>query len=310
MELVVAIGIARPVMVPALVTRGSVDGPLLVVTSGVHGDEFEGIVAAQEVFRELDPALLSGTFVALCVCNPLALEAGSRETPGHAGGGNLARVFPGNAGGTATERLAFDLFGALARWLGADDLLIDLHSGGTRQRLLPLVGYRDIAGRGRQASEKAARAFGESELWEIADTPGALTSELARIGLACIGTEAPGQGGCEPADWSRNVRGVRRILGHLDMTRDAHPELVDGQAKRSTQVHNREAGLFVARASLGQDVTAGQVVAEIRDAFGTCIESVRAPLSGTIWGLRSFGSTWPHEPAFWIGSPSVADGGA
>lgn len=304
------VGIAQAVVIPALVTRGALEGPLVVVTSGIHGDEFEGIVAAQDLFRELDPAALSGTFVALCVCNPLALEAGSRETPAHAGGGNLARVFPGNAAGTATERLAFDLFQAVTRWLGADDLLIDLHSGGTRQRVLPLVGYRDIAGRGRRASETAARAFGESQLWEIADSPGTLTSELARIGCACIGTEAPGQGGCEPADWSRNVRGMRRILAHLDMTHDPRPELSGARAQRSTQVHNHEPGLFVARAALGEEVTAGQVVGEIRDPFGTCVETIRAPVSGTIWGLRSFGSIWPHEPALWIASPAATDGAA
>jgi predicted deacylase len=50
---------------PIFCVRGVNDGPTLLVLAGVHGDEFEPLVAAQDMLESLDPATMSGTW--LCV---------------------------------------------------------------------------------------------------------------------------------------------------------------------------------------------------------------------------------------------------
>ena len=70
--------------------------------AGVHGDEFEGIVALSRLMTSLGIEAMAGTVIALPVCNPFAFEAQSRATPAHIDGTNLARAFPGDVTGTPT----------------------------------------------------------------------------------------------------------------------------------------------------------------------------------------------------------------
>ena len=44
---------------PTVVVRGEQPGPTLLVTAGVHGNEYDGMAAIQEVFAELEPEGLS-----------------------------------------------------------------------------------------------------------------------------------------------------------------------------------------------------------------------------------------------------------
>ena len=206
------LGLLPKQCLPALVIKGINPGPTLLVTAGVHGDEFEGMVAIPRFVRSLDPGALAGTVVGLPICNPLAFESQSRESPPTVDGKNLAREFPGQNAGSGTQRLAAHLFSLVQRLLGPYDLFVDLHSGGSRYRYLSMVGYRDIDGPSREASEEAARHFGSGRLWLIGDDPGTFNSETSRVGIPTIGTETTGQGGCRPEDVADYVRGLRDLL--------------------------------------------------------------------------------------------------
>ena len=88
---------------PKTVIESGEAGPHLVITAGVHGDEYEPMAAIQRVFGELQPAELAGTVVMVSCCNVDAYLSQSREA--QVDGANLARVFPGSAEGTLTERV-------------------------------------------------------------------------------------------------------------------------------------------------------------------------------------------------------------
>src|SRR5215213_10019634 len=89
------LGLLSGLCLPALVVKGTTPGPILLVTAGLHGDEFEGMVAIPRFVRSLDPRTLAGTVVGLPICNPLAFESQSRQSPPAVDGKNLAREFPG-----------------------------------------------------------------------------------------------------------------------------------------------------------------------------------------------------------------------
>src|SRR5687768_11139701 len=69
------------VNLPVLLVRGQHPGKTLLVSAGVHGDEFEGMVTLRRLYDELTPAQLHGTLVAITVANPPAYEAGLRTNP-------------------------------------------------------------------------------------------------------------------------------------------------------------------------------------------------------------------------------------
>ena len=89
----------QPLAFSTLILRGKTPGKTFLVTGGVHGDEYEGPIAIQDLFQELDPETLRGTYFAIPILNTPAFVAGTRE------GGwdhqNLARIFPRESIGDA-----------------------------------------------------------------------------------------------------------------------------------------------------------------------------------------------------------------
>src|SRR5207344_3566991 len=103
----------------------------------------------------------SGSVWLIPGANPLAFAAGTRTSPED--GVNLARVFPGDASGTPTQRLAYWLFSSFAE---KADYLIDLHSGGVEYKFLPVGCFYDRPGL-ENPSYRAASAFGLPNLWRL-----------------------------------------------------------------------------------------------------------------------------------------------
>ena len=107
-----------------------------MVLACVHGDEFEGVAAIHELFRRLEPERLRGTLLAVPMLNLPAAVAVHRFSPvDHL---NLARTFPGRPDGTITERIAYHTDRHL---IARADLLVDLHSAGSRYSMPTLCGY-------------------------------------------------------------------------------------------------------------------------------------------------------------------------
>src|SRR5947207_2627633 len=109
-------------------------GPHLLITAGVHGDEWEPMVAARELARQIQPDALAGRLTIIPIVNEPAYRCGERVGED---GMDLARVCPGRPDGGMTERIAHE-FSELIR---SADYYIDLHTGGLRLRIWPLAGY-------------------------------------------------------------------------------------------------------------------------------------------------------------------------
>ena len=136
------------IQLPILLVRGSHEGAALVVTAGIHGDEYEGVRAIFDVVETLDPAAMRGDLIAVPVANPPAFWAGTRRSP--LDGVNLARIFPGAPDQGPSEAIAH----TLARQVIAQaDFYLDLHSAGVAFLMPTMVGYNANDSRGRAAAE-------------------------------------------------------------------------------------------------------------------------------------------------------------
>ncbi|TMI75685.1 MAG: hypothetical protein E6H05_06005 [Bacillati bacterium ANGP1] len=277
--------VAEPAAVlPLIVIRGESAGPLFIVVAGVHGDEYEGPQAIWEVAQGLPPSSLHGTLLALPVCNPWAFAAGLRSTPDAMDGANLAREFPGALEGSPTQRLARALLEFVLKL--KPGLFLDLHSGGTRYSFLPVVGYRGGLGN-EDRSRAAARAFGLSALWEMADHRGTFNSETARKGITTVGVEMTGAGGCRREDVAANREGMLNLMRWLGMLRDHPAPEVLGPFRRTTDVLAPVSGFVVPHQAVGGRVEAGDSIARIHSSlFGEIVAEVKAPHAGEVWAMR------------------------
>ena len=105
--------------VSVTVAKGAKPGKRVVLVSGVHGDEMSSVHAVQTVMRQLDPAQMSGTVMAVTDVSSPALQGMQRRWPNQGRGVDLIdmnREWPGNENGaTAPSRHAGLLFNRLLR---------------------------------------------------------------------------------------------------------------------------------------------------------------------------------------------------
>src|SRR5262245_37924511 len=113
---------------------GQQPGPHLLITGGVHGDEFEPMSAIRRLIATVDGALLRGKLTLVPVVNEAAFSRGSRVAED---GLDLARTCPGRADGSITEQIAH----GLSELIRSADYYIDLHTGGLALSVWPMAGY-------------------------------------------------------------------------------------------------------------------------------------------------------------------------
>jgi predicted deacylase len=277
---------------PFLYVTGKAQGPVLVVTAGVHGDEYEGVEAIPGVFRDTDPRSLKGTLFMIPVCNIPAFETITRSSP--IDGLNLARTFPGNGSGSITERIAHLI---ATQILPDADFYIDLHSGGMMYDIPTLVGYLHDDGDLGVRSLAGARAFGAPVLWghPLPVAPGRTLSSAVDHDVPCIYTEASGGGLARPDDVACFRNGVLNVMKSLDMI-DGNPQPsptvlhLFGDGNIDQAILAQSAGYYKPEVELLDEVRSDQLLGTIRDLLGEVVSEVRAPTDGVVIMLRRFHS--------------------
>ena len=272
------------VALPVLIAQGRDPGRTLVVTAGIHGDEYEGVRAIHEVFDSLQPEELRGTFLAVPVANPPAFWSFSRCGPDD--GENMARVFPGKPGGSITSALAFALDQYVITHAG---FFLDLHSAGVRYLMPSMAGYHLSDPRSCQA----AHIFGAPVTWGHSEIgPGRTLSACLARGIPFLYTEARGAGRIDSDDLRVFTRGIRNLLSHLGMSPEPlestdPPLRLAGDGNTDAGIAAPCDGFFTAFVDLLEKVSEGQPLGRIADLHGTEIARVASPRNGVIGMLRA-----------------------
>jgi predicted deacylase len=282
---------------PMLVVRGVSAGPTLVVSAGVHGDEYEGVQTIFDVFHAVDPSAMTGSLVAVPLANPPAFWNGTRTSP--IDRSNLARVFPGDPAGNATQAIAYQFD---QRILSLADLYLDLHSAGVKWAMPTLVGYHA----NDDAAERAAQVFGAPVIWQHPSmAPGRTVSAAAARGVPSLYCEARGGGRIHPDDIAVYRRGVFNLLRHLgilddEIERGPVPLRLYGDGNIDNGVSARQPGFLTPRVELLESVEKGQLLGTLHDVWGGTIEEFAAPRSGVVVLVHACPLVHPDEPLFLI----------
>src|SRR5882762_3628190 len=118
---------------PIYVYRSPVDGPVLALTAGMHGDEINGMEIVRRILESGFHKVERGTVVCMPVINVYGFLNYSRDVPD---GKDINRSFPGNKNGSLASRVAYHLVKEVMPYI---DYGIDFHTGGGMRTNYPQV---------------------------------------------------------------------------------------------------------------------------------------------------------------------------
>jgi len=301
---------AGPLRVPLVLINGRTDGPTLCITAGVHAAEYAPIDAAMRLLQTIQPDTLRGAVIVAPVTNMRMFEhRAGFVSP--LDGLNLNRIAPGRKDGSISEILADVL---LREVIGAAEYHVDLHAGDLGELLLPFAGYA-LTGR-RELDEKGealARAYTPSLIslatpdGTIPPFPGSLNFSATRNGVVSILGESGGNGTLEEADVQTHLSGVQNIMRYLGMIEGGPP--VNGpriSARDRIVLRAARSGLLHLEVRIGDQISAGQEVAVIRNVFGDVVERMCATgsgIAGLIWTHKVV-NTGDPVVRYWITEPA------
>jgi len=280
--------------------HGSQSGPHLLVTGGVHGDEFEPVAAIRRLANAPELANLRGKLTLVPVVNEAAFARGSRVADD---GLDLARTCPGRPDGSVTEQTAH----ALNDLIRSADYYIDLHTGGTTLSVWPLTGYMlhprpDVL----EKQRAMARAFNLPVIWGTDASLNGRSLSIARdANIPAIYAEYLGGGRASQDGVEAYIRGclnVMNSLGMLDLPQTTSNVQFFVEDPRPNSGHMQSNypspadGYFEPAVEIGQPISIGQPLGWIIDALGHTRHEILAAQTGRILVLRTFPAVQTNDP--------------
>ncbi|WP_218396846.1 M14 family metallopeptidase [Alteromonas lipotrueae] len=287
--------------IPVTVINGGKSGPVLATIAGVHGYEYNSILATEKWLANIDPSTIAGTIIAVRVAHIPAFEEKSIYVNPY-DRKNLNRSFPGKVEGTQTEQIAWNLSNHV---IAKADFVIDLHSGDGAEWLAGFVGVY-----GGPLSSNYAQAMLVAEGFQFpnivtykmktqkqVDTRRSLNRQAVAHGAPTILVEIGENGSKKEEHINAMVTGLEeatRILGitspssintsKADLASQGAPDRRYFEGTFSVPVNF--SGLWFPEITTGQFLKKGDMLGVVKDYFGNTVETVIAPESGfALYGL-------------------------
>ena len=266
----------------------------LVITAGVHPDEYPGIAALVRAANKINPEKLRGHLLLFHCVNLPGFWARSRFVPED--GFNLNSGYPGKADGTLGERIA-NFF--VTNIFPQADFILDLHSGSPTERLTTCLFYpEDARADVREIAFNAAMAT---------DIPWVLASHAkdGEYSYAANYMNVPGlllergyAGQCRE-EWIRGFeRDIALLLKHLGMYDDL-PELTNIPPCRKNicahtfYLESRHTGLWYPDENIVNSIMEGRIIRKgsrlghIENFYGEFLGDYYAEADGIIFYYTS-----------------------
>ncbi|MEA9415171.1 succinylglutamate desuccinylase/aspartoacylase family protein [Flavobacterium sp. PL02] len=262
--------------IPVIVRRSKIEGPVVLFSAGIHGDEINGVEIVRQIISKRINRPQKGTIICIPVINMYGFVNKAREFPD---GRDLNRVFPGSKKGSLASRFAYHI---VTDVLPIVDYAVDFHAGGASRFNAPQIRLsennhdlkvladvfsapftlysKNISGSFRSISEKLKVKMLLFEGGKSLD----INHEIANIG----------------------IDGVKRLLAYLGMLDSNHivatPEEPSIYIEKSVWLRAKCSGLLHDYNTIGKFVKKGTILAIITDPFGKFERKVKAPHDGYI----------------------------
>jgi predicted deacylase len=273
--------IGHPQVLPVRVFKGDKPGKRIVITAGIHGDEQNGILTAQNLARELEGKTITGCVTIVPTVNLSGIARHSRDFHSAApdsSSANLNRIFPGSATGDDASRYAYSLWENLLK--PNADLAIDLHTQ-TSGSAYPLYVFADYR---IDDAIRMARLIHPDVILNDPGDPGILETVYNRAGIPSITIEIGVGRYTDLSLIARASKGLVNVLRNYNVIEGVTEECINCCVEGSniTSIRAEQGGFVICHVELMQKVEKDQILATQYNSFGDEIHSYRSPVNGTV----------------------------
>ena len=302
--LVVPDGVDPGTRIPVSVLHGAKPGPVLALVAGTHGYEYTSIVALQRLRARVDPKALAGSLILVHMANPTTFYG--RRIYFSPDGKNLNRVYPGQADGSISQRIAHAITSEV---IARATHLIDMHCGDGNESLRP-YSYWQVTGDEAldEAGKRLALAFGLDHIVIDRERPSdpertLYTANTAvRRGKPAITVESGGMGLTDEASVGAQEAGALSVMADLGMLHAPSVKVERPIFFDKTRVVTSPAtGVWAAAVEKMQSVAEGTLLGRVTDPFGNVLHEVRAPFAGEVLYVVGTPPVTEGEPLAFVG---------
>lgn len=269
-------GMGNPINIPMIVARGKEDFPILGLTAAVHGNELNGIPVIQRLFNEIDVNEVKGVIVGIPVVN---IPSFMRRQRRFNDGVDLNHIMPGKEDGNVSSVYAYRFFNRAVKHF---DYLLDLHTASSGR----INSYYVRADMKHPVVRKLALLQNAQIIVHNPPSDGTLRGAADEMDIPAITLEVGNPNTFQKKMIRSGIEGIHNVLSFLEMTTDdiEKPEKETVLCKRSFWIYTDTGGLLTVHVDLMEQVKKGQLLASIRDIFGSLRTEYFAPEDGIVIG--------------------------
>ena len=275
------------------VIHGKKDGPVLLLSGALHGDEINGVEIIRRILKSKRVNNIKGTLLAAPVVNIYGFINKTRYLPDRR---DLNRSFPGSETGSLAARMA-NVF--LKEVVSRCNYGIDIHTAAIHRDNLPQI----RALMDDPETVCLARSFMLPVILNTNVVAGSLRESAEKIGVTVIVYEAGEALRFDEDSIYYGVKGVKSVMREIGMIpglKKTKKTVEPFIAKSSTWVRAPQSGILRTRKGLGAKVRKNELMGIISDPFGEKEEEVRATANGIIIGRTNIPLVNEGEALFHI----------
>lgn len=284
----------NPVEVPVIINRSKKQGPTVLITAGIHGDEVNGVEIVRQIIAKGMNKPKIGTIICIPVINIFGFIHMDREFPD---GRDLNRAFPGSKSGSLASRVAHKLIKEVVPYV---DFILDYHTGGSDRFNSPQI---RIA-KGEKSLDELATIFGAPFVLYTKNIKKSFRSTCYNLGVPILLYEGGKSFHIDSVVTNTGVNGCKRLLNHLGMLQSkfkvSKPKKRSVFISESKWLRAKHSGMFKSSVALNSVVNRGDVIGNITDPYGKFNHFVKSENSGYIININQAPIVYQGDALFHI----------
>jgi uncharacterized protein len=262
---------------PVRIVRGKEDGPVLLLTGGLHGDEINGIEIVRRIISKYLINIEKGTVIAIPLVNIYGFIQSARGVPD---GKDINRSFPGSKHGSLAKLVAYTMMNQIIPQI---DVGLDFHTGGASRANFPQVRctFDD------PYNLKVAKAFGPPLILHSPLIDKSFRKAADKKGKKILVFETGEAHRLDQTGIQEGINGTLRVMKYLGLRKEAPVGNTTEVFRKSHWLRARYAGLFHPVVKLGDHIKKRQLLGKITDPFGFESSKVVSSSEGRVIGLNN-----------------------